>query len=85
MPVNEWNQILFIITFSVPPIRSKCADPLQFCVSSALEGSISLTIELPLRGLNSGLPALRIFYSTRTVRKVKGVQRQFHYLDDEIR
>ena len=58
MSVNECNQIVLIIPFSVPPIRSNCADPVQFCVSSAWERSISLLIELPLKGLNSGLPVL---------------------------
>ena len=62
MPVNEWTQILpIVLPFTVLPMRSDRANPVQFCVSSACERSISLSIELPLKGLNSGLPVLGVF------------------------
>ncbi len=62
--LNKWNQILpIILPFSgVPPMGSNCADPVQFCASSACERRISLSIELSLKGLNPGLPVLRVFY-----------------------
>ena len=58
---------------------------IQF-VSSAWEWSISLPIELPLKGLNSGLPVLRIFnFHNKDSSKGEGARRQLHYLDDEVR
>ena len=44
--------------------------------------------ELPLKGLNSGLPVLRIFNFHRDNKdspKGEGARRQLHSLDDEVR
>jgi hypothetical protein len=55
MPVNEWMRIfLIVLPFSVPPMRTDYANPVQFCVSNACERTVSLSIELPLKGFNSG-------------------------------
>src|SRR6267154_3446701 len=88
MPVNEWTQILpVVLSFSVPPMRSDCANPVQFCVSSACKRSISLSIELLLKGFDSGrLPALVVFYfHDKGSSRGEGGHRQLRNLDDEVR
>ena len=87
MPVNEWTRILpIVLAFSVSPMRSDCADPVQFFVSSACERSINLLIELPFEGLNAVLPVLGIFYlHNKDSSKGEGWRRQLHHLDDEVR
>ena len=86
MPVNDWMQILpIILPLSVPPMRSDCANPVHFRVSSACERSIRLSIELPFKGWNSGLPVLSVFYfHNKDSSKGEGGRNQLHYLDDQV-
>lgn len=63
-------------------MRTHRANPVHFCVGGARERSISLPIELPLKGLSSGLPLLVVFYRyNKDSMKGEGGQSQLHYLD----
>ena len=58
MPINKWAQISSIdLPFAIPPMPSDCANQVHFCVRKR---GIDLSMELPFKGLNSGLaPVLR--------------------------
>ena len=87
MPIDEWTQILSaVLPLSIPPMRSDCANLVQLRVSSARERSISLSIELPLKGLNTRLPVLGLwnffYFDNKDSSKGERGRRQFHYLDN---
>ena len=87
MPIDEWMQILSVVLLlSIPPMRSDCANPVQLGVSSARERSISLSIELSLKSLNTRLPVLGLWeffhFHNKDSSKGERGRRQFHYLDN---
>ena len=90
MPVDEGTQILVVVlTLSVPPMRSDCANPVHLCVSSARKPNTSLSIELPLKGLSSGrrLPVKGVFHfhdKDSSKGEARGRDRQLHHLDDQV-
>jgi hypothetical protein len=90
MPINERDRSLSINhPFSVPPMRSDCADPVHFCVSSAYERTITLSLDQVLKALHSelGMPVLGVpYFDDKDGSKHKGGRRQvqLHYLDDEV-
>ncbi len=86
MPVNECPQTLPIfLPFSEPPMRSDYGNPVQFCVSSACERSITSSVELLKLVYRFGLPAPGVsYFHNKDSSKGEGGHRQLHYLDSEM-